>query len=314
MGTLVDRVQDLLRRISSNPWEVLIELLVIGAIVWLVVRFVKGTRAAGALRGILVLFVLLIAGAVFLRVLGGQEAFPRLTYLTTGLLGVGVLALIVVFQPELRRALIRLGEALSHAPFMRSDSVGTAATIDAIVESCAYLGKAKFGAIIAVERKIGLAGLIEGGTVLDSEVSSRLLQTIFFPGSALHDLAVLVRGDRMHAAGVQLPLAEPEEMPNPSFGSRHRAAVGLTKECDAIVIVVSEETGRIRIAERGRLSGAMTPEELREALIERLVGSSDAGESSQSDTAVFEESGGDEETEGDEPIQKIAPEQHLSAG
>ncbi len=315
MGTLGDRIQDLLRRLGSYPfWEVLIELLVIGAIAWFVVRFVKGTRAAGALRGILVLFVLLVAGAVLLRILGGQQAFPRLTYLMTGLLQVGVLALIVVFQPELRRALIRLGESMSHAPFMRSNSVGSIATINAIVESCSYLSKAKFGAILAVERKIGLLGLIEGGTVLDSAVSSRLLQTIFFPGSALHDLAVLVRGDRLHAAGVQLPLAEPEEMPNPSFGSRHRAAVGLTKECDAIAIVVSEETGRIRIAERGRLSEAMTPDELRAALIERLTGGADDGENTTNDAAVFEESGSEVAGEGDEPIKKIEPEQHRSAG
>ncbi len=318
MGTFGDRIQDLLRRIGNYPfWEVLIELLVIGAIAWLVVRFVKGTRAAGALRGILVLFVLLIAVAVLLRVLGGQQAFSRLTYLTAGLLQVGVLALIVVFQPELRRALIRLGEFLGHASFLRSDSTGSMATIESIVESCSYLAKAKFGAIIAVERRIGLLGLIEGGTVLDSEVSARLLQTLFFPGSALHDLAVLVRGDRVHAAGVQLPLAEPEEMPNPSFGSRHRAAVGLTKECDAIAVVVSEETGRIRIAERGRLSNAMTPDELREVLVERLMGGpAEVAEKSEEAESIFEESGGDEPAEAEvaEPIQKISPEQHRSAG
>src|SRR6185369_12086858 len=109
---------------------------------------------------------------------------------------------------------------------------------------------ARFGALIVLERQVGLAGVAEGGTVLNADLSARLLQTIFFPGSALHDLAVIVRGKTIQAAGVQLPLAEPADMPDASLGSRHRAAVGITKECDSIAVVVSEETGSIRLADR----------------------------------------------------------------
>jgi len=131
---------------------------------------------------------------------------------------------------------------------------GAVILVEDVAQACLYLAKQRFGAIIVLERRIGLRGLIQGGTTIDGEVSTRLLQTIFFPGSALHDLAVIVRGKRVVAAGVQLPLADPGELPDPMLGSRHRAAVGLAKETDALVIVVSEESGAIRLAERGRLS------------------------------------------------------------
>jgi diadenylate cyclase len=185
-------------------------------------------------------------------------------------------ALVVIFQPELRRALVRLGET----PFFRSTPKDIAYVAGEIVGAVGYLSRSKFGAIIALERTIGLTGLVEGGTPLNAELTGRLLQTIFFPGSALHDLAVIVKGRMIAAAGVQLPLAEPAEMPDPTLGSRHRAAVGLSKECDAVVIVVSEETGSIRIAERGRLSEPLTLEELRRQIEERLTRSLRARKSS----------------------------------
>jgi len=160
--------------------------------------------------------------------------------------------------------------------------------VDALAEACEYLSKSRFGGIIVLERQVGLEGLVEGGTVLNAEVSSPLLQTIFFPGSALHDLAVVIKGRHIHAAGVQLPLAEAADLPDPTFGSRHRAAVGLTKECDALVVVVSEETGNIRIAERGRLSPPLSVEELRRELLARLRPASrrDAAEDSGEEAAA----------------------------
>src|SRR5690606_20805891 len=174
--------------------------------------------------------------------------------------------LVVVFQPELRRALTRLGEA----PFFRSTPGEIAEVVDAVVDACAYFSKAKFGALIVIERQVRLEGLIEGGTRLDARISSRLLQTIFFPSTALHDLAVIIRGSVIHAAGVQLPMADPADMPDPRLGARHRAAVGLTKECDALVILVSEETGYIRLVERGRLTDGLSADALREELSARL--------------------------------------------
>jgi diadenylate cyclase len=244
--------------------EVAVEFLVIWIVVYAIVRFVQGTRAAGALKGLL---VIVIVSAILSRVLGGSGAFQRLGLLYDRFLALIAIGLVVIFQPELRRALVRLGET----PFLR----GTPKDIQFIVRelslACTYLAKAKFGAIIVLERQIGTAGLVEGGTVLNAELSARLLQTIFFPGSALHDLAVIVKGRTVHAAGVQLPLAEADDMPEATLGSRHRAAVGLTKECDALVIVVSEESGTVRVAERGKLSERMHPDDLEAELTARLT-------------------------------------------
>lgn len=259
-------IPDLMQRLSSySPWEVVIELLVIWVVVWAVMRFVQGTRAAGALKGLLLLVVVI---TIISRVLGGNEALQRLGFLYDRFLALIAIGLVIIFQPELRRALVRLGET----PFFRSTPSELAYVADEIAEACAYLSKARFGGLIVIERQVGLAGLVEGGTVLNAELTARLIQTIFYPGTALHDLAVVVKGGHAASAGVQLPLADPADMPDARLGSRHRAAVGLTKESDALVVVVSEETGHIRVAERGRLSEPLTRDELAEELKRRLGG------------------------------------------
>jgi diadenylate cyclase len=266
--TWASQLTGLLSRLASYRavwWEVAIEVILIGTFVYIVIRFVQGTRAAGALKAIILLF---LAVTVLARVLGGTGgAFQRLAFLYDRVLAIVALGLIVVFQPELRRAAFRLGEAT----LFRATPSEINSVVDAIVQACAYLGKARFGGLIVVERQVGLKGLAEGGVQLAAELTPELLQTIFFPGTALHDLAVIVRGKKIEAAGVQLPLAEPADMPDPTFGSRHRAAVGLSKECDALVVVVSEETGLIRLAERGRLSPGMSAELLKEELLRRLT-------------------------------------------
>lgn len=262
---MFDRPLQLMNRLGTYPWwQVLIEFGIIWVVVYVVVRFVQGTRAAGAIKGML--FVLVTA-TLLVRILGRQEAFQRITFLYENFLTLLAIALVVVFQPELRRGLIRLGET----PLFRRSAPGSLERVmGSIADATRYLSKAKFGGLIVIERETPLKGLVAGGTPIGSEVSSELLQTIFFPGSALHDLAVVISGDRIRAAAVQLPLAEPEEMPDASLGSRHRAAVGLTRECDALAVVVSEETGSISLAERGKLDRGMTPEQLRDELIARM--------------------------------------------
>lgn len=261
---LWSRISDLFTRLSGySPWEVAVELVLIWIVVYSVARFARGTRAAGALKGVL---VVLIVATVVARVLGGGEAFQRLSFLYDRFLAIAAVALVVIFQPELRRALIRLGET----PLLRATRSEIAEVVDEIVEACAYLSKSKFGALVVIQRQVGLEGLVEGGTPIGAALTARLLQTIFFPGSALHDLAVVVKGKVIHSASVQLPLAEPEDMPDKRFGSRHRAAVGLTRECDALVVAVSEETGHIRLVERGVMSQPLSPEDLRRELFERL--------------------------------------------
>ncbi|MEM7622298.1 MAG: diadenylate cyclase [Planctomycetota bacterium] len=273
---LTDRFLTLFQRLLTYPWwEVAVELVLIWIVVFAILRFVQGTRAAGALK---VITLVLLSATLAFRVFGGDDLFGRLSYLYDRLLALVAVALVVIFQPELRRGLIRLGEAR----LLGGGTRAKAEAIEPIVTAAAYLAKQRMGAIMVIERDAGLRGLVEGGTDLDAMLSARLLQTIFFPGSALHDLAVVIRGSKVVAAGVQLPLADPSEMPDPSLGSRHRAAVGLTKECDAIVLVVSEETGMMRLAERGRLSRPFEPDALVEQLRRRLgVGSpepADAGD------------------------------------
>lgn len=258
------QIESLIARLGTYPiWEVALEVGLIWIVVYGIVRFVEGTRAAGALKGLL---VVLIVATVFLRIVGGTDSFERLTYLFDRFLAVIAIGLIVIFQPELRRALIRLGEA----PLFRSSPKEIAVVVDQVVEACAVLSKQRFGALVVFEGSVGLEGLVEGGTKMDAGVSSRLLQTIFYPGSALHDLAVLIRGSKIAAASVQLPMADPSDMPMGTFGARHRAAVGLSRECDALVVVVSEETGQIRIAQRGRLSDPMDRDALRDELLGRF--------------------------------------------
>lgn len=260
----IERFQSLLERLGTYPpVYIAVELILIWIVVYAIVRFLEGTRAAGALKGLLIIAVIV---ALLSRLLGGAEIFQRLSVLYDKFLALIAVALIVIFQPELRRALVRLGEA----PFFRATPKDVLFIADQVAEAAKYLSRQKFGALIVIERQVGLRGVVEGGTMLDARLTARLLQSIFFPGSALHDLAVIIKGRTIHAAGVQLPLAEPDEMPDPQLGSRHRAAVGLSRECDALIVVVSEESGYIRIAERGRLSTPLTAEELTNELRARL--------------------------------------------
>lgn len=285
------RIVEMFERLGSYSLpSVLFELAIIWLLVLVLVRFVQGTRAAGALKGVL---LIIVVATLLVQIIGGQDAFPRLAYLYDRALAVVAIGLVVIFQPELRRALVRLGET----SLLRGGSAGLAAVVEPIVEAAGYLSRARFGAIMVIERQVGLRGLVEGGTVLDADLNARLLQTIFFPGTALHDLAVVIQGRVIHAAGVQLPLADPADVPDRTLGSRHRAAVGVSKECDALVVVVSEETGAIRLAERGKLSNPLTLEELRAELSTRLgetiaasPGPQTAGEAQ---SEAIEDEGGD---------------------
>jgi diadenylate cyclase len=257
MQQLLDRLLD------YNRFEVVIELAIIWVLVYFAYRFVRGTRAAGAFKGVL---VLLIISSVGFRLLEQSGVLPRLSSLYDKLIGLGAFALLVIFQPELRRALIRLGEN----PFFRGTSTEVRPVIDAIVEAATFLSKSKFGAIMAIERSVGLREMADSGTPLNSELSPKLLTTIFHPNTALHDMGVVIRGNKIVAAGVQFPLAEPGDMRDPHLGTRHRAAVGLAKVSDALIIVVSEETGSVSIAEGQELKRWLDPEQLRSELVRRL--------------------------------------------
>jgi diadenylate cyclase len=252
--------------VRSYGWfDILIEIAVIWACVYLVVRFLKGTRGAGIVKGIAVALVVL---TLLIKVGGrGTEYLGRLNFIYDRFLGLAAILLIVVFQPELRQFMIRLG----HARFFRPSASQVHRVAEAVSEAVEMLSKNQFGALIAIERSIGLAGLYEGGARLDADVSGRLLGSIFWPNSPLHDLGVVIRGDRILAANVQFPLAE-EGSVSRLHGSRHRAAVGITLESDCVAVVVSEETGAIALVEQGIVQKNVPREQFRELLLRRLEG------------------------------------------
>ncbi|MEX2670682.1 MAG: diadenylate cyclase CdaA [Phycisphaeraceae bacterium] len=240
-------------------WEVLVELALIWLVIYMVFRFLRGTRGARVLRGF---GMVVIIAAIIVGGLGGDsEVFARLRFLLGSFLTFAAFALVVVFQPELRRALVRLGEAR----LFRGTSISAESVIDEVIDAVEDLSRNKIGAIIALEREVGLEGIIEAGTRLDANVSAELLKTIFWPGSALHDMGVVIRADKIMAAGVQFPLAESDDI-NQELGSRHRAAMGLSQEADCLIIVVSEENGSISLAERGQLLRKLSTDGLRAML------------------------------------------------
>jgi diadenylate cyclase len=243
-------------------WQVAIELLLIGLVVYWVLRFLRGTRGARMLKGIVFVLITLY---VIVGLLSTKFYLYRIQFLYGRFLIFASFAVVVVFQPELRRALMRLGETR----LFRGWSQQIDEDVHALVECAVFCSRRKIGALVAVERDVGLGGIAESGTRLNADLSSDLLNTIFWPNSPLHDLGVVVSQGRITYAGVQFPLAESGELER-ELGSRHRAAVGMSQESDAIVIVVSEETGDISVAERGRLSRKLTPEGLRSLLIELL--------------------------------------------
>jgi diadenylate cyclase len=235
-------------------WQDLIEILIVAAIFYRILILLAGTRTIQMLIGLL----LLIAVYFIARVLN----LDLLRSLLETLFEFGAIAALVVFQPELRSALAHLGQNRILRFFNRMEETEVA---EEIVTAAEELARAKVGAIIAIEREVGLAEYAETGTAMHARVSSPLLTTIFTPYSPLHDGAVIVRGDMIVAAGAILPLTQ-YPVADKSLGTRHRAALGLSEESDALVVVVSEETSQISLALRGQLIRGIEREELLSAL------------------------------------------------
>ncbi|MFA5293462.1 MAG: diadenylate cyclase CdaA [Phycisphaerae bacterium] len=264
----LDAIIEYFNRIATyNPLIVFIELLLIGLVVYWAVNFLEGTRGERLFRGVI---ILLLAGSMILKLLIGSFEFERLQYLYSTFLILVLILAVAAFQPEIRRMLIKIGQAGS---FGSSSHQQLSQTVEEIIGAVTNLSEKKTGAIIVLERQVALGEFTETGVKFDAKVKAALLETIFYPGSALHDLAVIIHGDRIVAARVQLPLAEVGVIKG-SLGSRHRAAVGITTGSDAVAVVVSEETGIVSIAENGKLDRHITEEELRKRLTNIII---DAG-------------------------------------
>jgi len=263
--SVFENLTQLLTRLNSySKIEVAIELAIIWLVVFIIVRFLRDTGGAGIIKG---LALLLVVGTVFVRILAQNgESFQRLNFLYDKALGFAAIGMLVIFQPELRRALIRLGEAT----FFRASRSELAPMIESLVQACEFNSKNRIGLLVAIVRRVGLSGIVENGTQLNAEISAPLLQSIFWPNSALHDLGVVIQGRRLLAASVQFPLTKRTDV-DPRLGSRHRAALGITEESDCLAVVVSEETGGISVAERGQLNRMESIDHLRTFLAERLL-------------------------------------------
>jgi diadenylate cyclase len=249
-------VSDWLQRVSflAPDWKDAIDIVIVAAIIYRILRMMWGTRAIQMLLGLFSLVAIYgVASVLDLRLI---------EYLLRTLFQYGIIAALVVFQPELRSALTRLGQNRLFRVFTRLERNEVA---EEISEAAEELSRNRTGAIIAIEREVGLGEYAETGTRLQARVSAALLQNVFTPYSLLHDGAAIIRGDEIVAAGAILPLTQ-AAVADRSLGTRHRAALGLSDETDAIVVVISEETGAISVAHRGRLRRGITPHDLQDLL------------------------------------------------
>jgi diadenylate cyclase len=234
-----------------------VEIVVITYVIYRVLLLIHGTRTVQMLLGIIVLAVAYLVGYVL--------QLTMVTYLLGVFFTYAALAALIVFQPELRAALARLGQTPVTRFFRRMEAGEVAEEIAQAVER---LSRSGIGAIIAIEREVGLGDYVQSGTELQAKVSADLLATIFTPYSPLHDGAVIIRGDTIIGAGCILPLTQ-APLVDRTLGTRHRAAIGLTEETDALVIVVSEENAMISVASRGQLSRGLTPQQVRDVVAGR---------------------------------------------
>jgi len=257
MDALIEFVRPFLR------WEHLLEVLLLYAIIYAFLRFTEGSRGAGVLKGV-AFFVLFVLLAVSILARWWNLEQVRLILHFAG--GAAITALIVIFQPELRRALAKLGQTPFLGVFMR----GRVDIVEEIVGAVGRLSKNKIGALVAFERDVDLSGYVERGVILDAEVRSELVLTIFYPGTELHDGAVVLQGGRIAAAGCLFPFTDNPAL-DPQIGTRHRAGIGITEETDAICVIVSEETGIISLVVGGELERGFEPRQLETRLRELYV-------------------------------------------
>jgi diadenylate cyclase len=253
------------RLVYTFGWSDALEVALIGLVVYVVYRSLRGTRGARLVRGFVFLLVVSFLGV---RLVSEHFEMRRLALLYGKLVPLVVVFAAIIFHPELRRSLMQLGQNPLFRLFLKE---GASAFVERIVRSAETLSRNKIGAIVAVERDARLGGLVETGVELDSRLTSELLTTIFWPGSPLHDMGVVIRGGRIAAAACEFPLSR-QAILDPDLGTRHRAAVGLTEETDAAVIVVSEQTGQISLAVGGRLERNLAPDQLRRRLTDLLRG------------------------------------------
>jgi len=245
---------ELLRRPPVTWWDIL-DILIVSIVIYELLKLIRGTRAVQLAAGIAAIVVLFYFSRYF--------QLETLNWLIRNIVGYVVFAAIVLLQADIRRALVHLGRARIFRQLDRK--VSDDDTVEELVVASGSLAAKKIGAIIVIERSIGLRNYIESGILLEARLTYDLLVSIFQRTSPLHDGAVIIQGDRIAAAACFLPLTINPKI-NRELGSRHRAAIGVTEENDSIAIVVSEETGRISLVDDGNVELGLDAEQLRERL------------------------------------------------
>jgi diadenylate cyclase len=269
--------------ILSDMWiylSLVMEVGILAILIYYGLYFLRGTRAANVLAGIIIALLLLTLATDFLKL-------AVITELLNGLWMIFPIALIVIFQPEIRRAFAHLGSSRPFTRRMKQEE-----TINEVIKAVESLSANKRGALIVFQRQIGMRALISSGIKINAEVSHQLIQTIFHPNTPLHDGAIAIENNEIVAAHIIFPLTQSVSLSD-SLGTRHRAAIGVTEETDAVAVVVSEETGSISMACRGNLARNISIGKLSEFLRSLLI-------PSKNDSArnIFEDMSDDDEMSG----------------
>nr|WP_205831523.1 diadenylate cyclase CdaA [Bacillus sp. RO2] len=239
----------------------IIDILLVWFVIYKLIMVIRGTKAVQLLKGITVIVVV--------RIISNFLGFSTLQWLMDQALTWGFLAIIIIFQPELRRALEQLGRGKLFSRSGIDDEEEHAKMIEAVVKSVQYMAKRRIGALISIERETGMGDYIETGIPLHAKVSSELLINIFIPNTPLHDGAVILQKSQVSAAACYLPLSESPFI-SKELGTRHRAALGISEVTDSITIIVSEETGSISVTKNGELHRDLEPELFSELLKKEL--------------------------------------------
>jgi len=262
-----ENILEYIKSLQESPFQLvtlIIDITIVILLLYYFFKTVKGSRAIQLIKGIVFL--------VLATTISGLLNFKILNWILTGIMNLGVIAIIVIFQPELRRALEQLGTNKFTQFFGIDKDVSTKTKEDIykVVIAAAELSKSKTGALIVIERDIKIQDIISTGIPMDADVSPQLLVNIFEPKTPLHDGAVVISGNKIAAAACVLPLADDKDIAK-ELGTRHRAAIGISKESDSIVVVVSEETGKISIAKDGTLIADLREDVLKKILISNVV-------------------------------------------
>jgi diadenylate cyclase len=240
----------------------IVDIVLVWYVIYKLINVIRGTKAVQLLKGILVILLV--------RVVSESLGFQTLSWMMEQAITYGFLAIIIIFQPELRRALEQLGRGKFFTRSSNQDDEDPEQTVEAIIKATEYMAKRRIGALISIERETGMGDYIETGIQLNSNISSELLINIFIPNTPLHDGAVIIQKNNVAAAACYLPLSESPFI-SKELGTRHRAALGISEVTDSITVIVSEETGNISLTKNGELHRGINIEELNELLTSELL-------------------------------------------